>query len=210
MPLLAVYQHLDWPEGKAELCLKLFQKFVIDVFYEFEGKHGRSPCMLLFKPVSSLLRLISIGEEDSFDCDMESDIKWVLQEFDKDDDFFNCIDCIYGNTCWSPMIAVAEICHILGTRLQKRPDSNKETQKRLVEKGIVIARKSAKNIQTTKNRIALVLERNEKIRRSLEDLALADGIKPTRNDDTETMDEKLKGVMKTECIRLSRYLTPEA
>jgi hypothetical protein len=57
LPLLAVCQHLDWPDGKAALFLELYPRYVIDVFYANEGKHGRSPCMLLFKPIPIFLRL---------------------------------------------------------------------------------------------------------------------------------------------------------
>ena len=213
MPLLAVYEHLNWPEGKAALCLELFQKFVIDVFYAFEGKHGQSPCDRLFIPVPLLLRLVSTGGKDLLDYDIENDIKWALEEFDNEDEFFNALDCIYGNTCWPPKTAVAEICYLLAKRLVARPNTNIETQKKLVERGIAIAKTSANNALKTGNRMPLVLERIQKVRKLLEDLAFAKGFTEyvqNEHDATKTMDEMFKEGMKTECIRLSRYLTPEA
>ena len=213
LPLLAVYQHLGWPDDKAARCLEMFQKYVIDVFYEFEGKHGKSPCMTLFKPLPIYLRLCADKSYISYEK-MDEDISWVLNGFDNDNMMFDCLDNIYGNTCWSPKTAVAETCYLLAIRL---PKESEDMKRKLILRGLDIVGRSAENMRETHNRIPLVLQSNERVQMMLKDLACevtigSDDGKAIRvqTSGNDSLKNEMSITMRTHCVRLSRYLTPEA
>ena len=206
LPLLAVYQHLGWPDGKAARCLEIFQKYVIGVFYEYEGKHGRSPCMKLFKPLPIYLRLCADKSCVSYEK-MDEDISWVLNGFDNDDMMFDCLDNVYGNTCWSPKTAVAETCYLLAARLSKESE---DIKKKLVLRGLEIVGRSAENMKGTHNRIPLVLQSNERVQTMLKELAREISIGTDGKATQTSGNDVLKNEIRTHCVRLSRYLTPEA
>ena len=132
-PILWILQSEKMPQ-RALLAL---EQFVFEPFGLYFGEKGKSPLLVLYKPLKALFSnlMFMLGEIDSFDDDL---IAWACQPDTLN--FVNAIDNAMANYGRCGSSIGAEVCLLLS----KHTHGQNTFRKQLIEKGWVLAQKAMK------------------------------------------------------------------